>query len=396
MDSILGTKPNIRLVQNTVNESKSAQGSVTLKDLYNLRAKLKREAQPKPIEHVTDLSALVIEMNKIPGATVKVFAEDNNVEGIYFQDPEMKKHFELFPEVLMVDATYVVNDRNMPLQVSMVVDGNGESQIVALSIIRSENVRIMTAMFNVFKEENANHEKIEVIMVDKHISNLTTFRDLFPVSQINLCVFHVSQIFNREITTKKRNITAEIRKQIMDILDDMIYCGSADEYDQLYNHFSTLASAELKRYFDDNWHKIEIRKTWVGGYVQQYTHFNIRTNNRLESFNQKLKTIITHYTSLVEFFGSTIKLMKSMQTEKNVRSMNRLEKVAVKKANEAEFVHEYRNSLTHFAFTHLKSQIDNIDRVAFTQTNPTSAVIRLRNETTIVVTEDNCTLRKLL
>lgn len=248
----------------------------------------------------------------------------------------------------------------------------------------------MTALFEAFIAENENHDKIEVIMVDKHISNLITFRNVFPDAQVHLCVFHVLQIFKREITPAKRNTTAAIKRQVIEILTNMIYCKTVDEYDRLYVEFSAIASVELQSYFDENWHQMEIRETWAGYNVRKFNHFNIRTNNRLESFNQKLKSIITHYTSLVSFFGTTLKLMKSMQTEKNVRTMNRQEKVPVKSGNEEQFVFEYRKLLTHFAFTHIKRQLDTVNAVAFSQSNPNSSFIRFPDGRTIVVTEDSC------
>lgn len=184
-------------------------------------------------------------------------------------------------------------------------------------------------------------------MVDKHVSNLATFREVFPEVHINLCIFHINQIFNREITTKKRNISAEVRRDVMKILENMIYCVSISEYNRLYIEFSRIASNGLKTYFDDNCHEAEIRETWVGCYVKKYTNFSIRTNNRLESFNQKLKTM---------------KLMKSMQTEKTVRVMNRLEKVPMTRGEEAEFVQNFRKLLTNFAFNHLNKQIDTMEQ----------------------------------
>lgn len=106
----------------------------------------------------------------------------------------------------------------MPLQVVMCADGDGESQIVALFIIRSENATVMKKLFGIFIEENPNCNKIKTVMVDKHASNLATFAVVFPNAEINLCVFHVKQIFLREVTTKKRNITSEVQKQAIEIL----------------------------------------------------------------------------------------------------------------------------------------------------------------------------------
>ena len=47
--------------------------------------------------------------------------------------------FSNFPELLLIDATYKLNDLRMPLYIMMVVDGNGESEIVALWIVASED-----------------------------------------------------------------------------------------------------------------------------------------------------------------------------------------------------------------------------------------------------------------
>ena len=44
----------------------------------------------------------------------------------------MQKVFESYPELLLVDATYKLNDLNMPLYVLMSVDGTGEREIVSM------------------------------------------------------------------------------------------------------------------------------------------------------------------------------------------------------------------------------------------------------------------------
>ena len=51
----------------------------------------------------------------------------------------MQEMFSNFPELLLIDATYKLNDLRMPLYIMMVVDGNGESDIVALWIVASED-----------------------------------------------------------------------------------------------------------------------------------------------------------------------------------------------------------------------------------------------------------------
>lgn len=168
----------------------------------------------KPTER-NDLMNLVTEIQKIDNCSTKIFHDaENMVEAIYFQDERMKHNFDLFPELILCDATYKVNDKNMPLLVLLVVDGNGESQVAGLFIIKSENAETMVNIFDHFKTVNENHDKIKVILVDKHAANLKTFDRVFPEADIQLCIFHVAQIFNREITTRKRDIRYIVKMAI--------------------------------------------------------------------------------------------------------------------------------------------------------------------------------------
>ena len=65
------------------------------------------------------------------GTTVEILCdEDKNLVGIIFQDGIMKSTFAAFPEVLLIDATYKLTDLRIPVYLMMVVDGNGQSEIM--------------------------------------------------------------------------------------------------------------------------------------------------------------------------------------------------------------------------------------------------------------------------
>lgn len=54
------------------------------------------------------------------------------------------------------------------------------------------------------------------------------------------------------------------------------------------------------QYFDRNWHGIT--EQWVKFHVVQHHMFGNRTNNRLESLNQKIKAVVAKYSTLPMFF----------------------------------------------------------------------------------------------
>lgn len=178
---------------------------------------------------------MVNEMRSIQGSTVKIIMnEENGLEGILFQDGKMKKFFANYPDLLMFDGTYKLNDRRMPLIVLLVIDGNGESQIGGFFLVKSENISILNNLFEEFKNENPNHAQTEVILTDKHATNLNVVKHQFPNASHHLCIFDATQIFLREITTKKRGINTEQRKKCLRLMYRMLYCRSQMEYDALY------------------------------------------------------------------------------------------------------------------------------------------------------------------
>ena len=64
--------------------------------------------------------------------------------------------FEKFPEFLLIDATYKLNELRLPLVVHMLVDGNGEGDIISLWIVSDESRETIREMMKVFKWGNDN------------------------------------------------------------------------------------------------------------------------------------------------------------------------------------------------------------------------------------------------
>ena len=87
------------------------------------------------------------------GANVEVYIDDeNNFKALFYQDKDMRDMFQCHPEILLVHATYKLNDLRLPLYVMLVVDGNGKSEIVGLMSAadeRQETIRQMMVYFTV-------------------------------------------------------------------------------------------------------------------------------------------------------------------------------------------------------------------------------------------------------
>lgn len=136
----------------------------------------------------------------------------------------MQHFFAKYPELILYDATYKLNNRDMPLFTQCVIDGNGQTEIASLFICKSESREGIGAMLDVFKEFNKDWAKTEVIIGDKDFADRSVYKERFPLAVLQICLYHVLTTFHREITTQKRDISASQRLTALAILK-RFHCG---------------------------------------------------------------------------------------------------------------------------------------------------------------------------
>ena len=62
-------------------------------------------------------------VDSVLGSVVEIFRRsENEFTGLFFQDSTMQVCFSAFPEVLLFDATYKLNDRRMPVYIFLSID----------------------------------------------------------------------------------------------------------------------------------------------------------------------------------------------------------------------------------------------------------------------------------
>ena len=124
------------------------------------------------------------------------------LKAIYFQTSEMRSAFASYPELLLIDATYKLNDLNMPLYVLMIVDGNGESEIVCLWLTQFVDQETITELVQEFKKHNSSWNLTQCIMSDKDMTERNVLSAQFPQSKLLICLFHTLHTMRREVSTE--------------------------------------------------------------------------------------------------------------------------------------------------------------------------------------------------
>ena len=158
--------------------------------------------------------------------------------------------FNHYPELLLFDATYKLNNREMPLFIQSVVDGNGITEIVSLTVCKSESRVVVEFVLECFKKYNPNWDKVKCVIGDKDFADRVVYKEKFVGVVLQICLFHVLRTFNREITTVKRNITTAQRGIVLNILQSLCYSQSEDDYQKDYKKLCELNLEEVTEYYN--------------------------------------------------------------------------------------------------------------------------------------------------
>ena len=210
---------------------------VLLKDVHNLQAHEDTQ-KIKPQEELQQLCSWLDEREDL--YVQYVTDENQQIQEIYMQDKTMYKIFDAFSEVILVDATHKTSDVRMPLYLIVVVDGNGESQIVASFLVHNEEEHLIREMIRIFKEQNQKWEKVNVALTDKDMVERKVLKSEMPQISLSLCLFHVLRTFKREITMEKMGLTNEERNAALEILQRLTYSTSEEKYNEIYKEVKEL------------------------------------------------------------------------------------------------------------------------------------------------------------
>ena len=282
-------------------------------------------------------------------------SEDQTFSGLFFQDGLMKAAFAAYPEVFMIDATYKLNELRMPVYLMVVIDCNGQSEIVGLFMTVSETEDAITKMLQAFKTHNPDWPSTNVVMTDKDFTERAVFRKEFPSASLLICLFHTMRSMKREVTCEKLGLSPGEHDHAREIMTKLVYSKSEAEYLQ---HYQTLLDSGLKSviyYYNSNWHPI--RKQWVECFKGANFTFGETSNNRLESINAKVKSVCSKYASLATFFDQFFAVLSCLRNERDHVTLMAMVKKRVTTLPHDSPEEQFAELLSPYAFRFVEKQL---------------------------------------
>lgn len=311
--------------------------------------------------------------------------EDKVFNGLLFQDALM--NFAAYPEVLMVDATYKLNELRMPLYLMIVVDSSGQSEIVGVFITALETEEAISKMVQAFKDQNPAWPATKVVMSDKDFVERAVFQKEFPNASLHICLFHTLRSLKREVTCDKLGLRPGERDHALEILTKLAYSSSAEEYIQHYQALQDSGLRSVINYYDTNWHPI--CHQWVECFKGANFCVGEKTNNRIESINAKVKSVCSKYASLSTFFDQFFSVLACLRNERNHSILMAIAKKRITTYPPESPEERFTKLLTPYALSYVEKQLALREKVAVVADDGVNCSIS-SSAGTLTVTTDSC------
>ena len=324
---------------------------MTLKDLSNLHQKTNQGISKNGI------SEIVAYLNQKEGSTVDVMIDsENNFKAIFYQDQYMKKIYERYPKILLVDATYKLLELRLPVYLLLVIDGDGLSEIAALFVLADELKSTVENIVKVLRKHNELWTETKVIMSYKDFVVREAFSKCFANASLLICLYHTLRSFRREVTRKKMGITSAERLRCLEIIQLIAYSKTTEHYTEKLEMLKNTKLDSVISYFMENWDPIKNR--WVFGFKDSHMNLDETTNNRLESTFSKLKSVCSKYVSLMQFFLEFFTFLGAIRNDRNHHHLMTLSRkeIGLPCAAKKDEI-EYLEQLTPYAFSFLRKQL---------------------------------------
>ncbi|GMF45303.1 unnamed protein product [Phytophthora fragariaefolia] len=138
--------------------------------------------------------------------------------------------FNMFPEVLLIDATHGTNASKYKVFSFMVHEAFGKGQFVQHAVLRNERRSTLLTAIEGFEKNNAACAQLQCIIVDKAFTELSVLKEAFPNVSILLCQFHVIKYLQEQVAIADYRFTAWQKTQIRSLISFMVYAKTEREY----------------------------------------------------------------------------------------------------------------------------------------------------------------------
>ena len=285
--TLLEVGGNATLVRNYI-EKKTGK-FLTNQDICNMKMKFSSSCE----ESIVVLLKKFVEMDESNVACIVLDDDEKNIEIIFLQSQKQREWFDKFPELIILDGTYKINNAGMALYDILVEDGFGSSCVVAYCFVAQETKVSLVNFLQIFKKYNPRWKDVKVTLTDKDMTEIVSLNEELPQSTNLLCRFHMLKYFRTKIATY--SCPKETKEQLMQLAKRMVYALSVDDMNRVVAEIESI-SPLFHEYLSKNW--LSCKGSWCTFEQKELFTMCNSTTNKIEAHHRVLKLYLKSSASL--------------------------------------------------------------------------------------------------
>lgn len=325
--------------------SKDSNCHITSRDIRNIRQNKTTSRDEELLKVIEDT------IKEDPDADIFInIGEQHIINFIYIQTSLMKEVYTKFPEVLVMDCTYKIDNLNMHCASLLCLDNHGEGRPVAHCILTHENQETYKAMLDHFVQNNSLAiTSLASILVDKDFAEIRAIQTCLPGVRIALCLWHVQCAINRKI--RAEHLSEDRTEQLTKQVKRMIYAPTEEHFKTQLSLFNSMTEdlIKFKEYFKRHW--LTCIPEWALHARQDMTNFGQRTTNTIESFHQKLKLSLSSSSSIARCLRTLIEFSKKKAEDRQRAAIAQSGKITYSLLDSSPITNSLLNLFTKYAAT---------------------------------------------
>lgn len=278
----------------------------TMKDMHNLYARLKKRE-----DGIKTNSALVDEnpavrvesvLQQFVDAHVEnhvsiLSADDGSNEAMCLSSKGMKEHFQVFPELCLLDVTISQSSSfdvdGYQMQGFLSMDALGNAKPVFLAQSSNTSTSLFRRICRDFKRTHPRWKDIKILVMDKlHPEVVDVLHHEFPNAQVLLCQFHAIKFLTSLVVQPEFEIpNAQLQEQVRELMKQMVFANTHEAYNEskalLLQHLDDRVDHPLLVHIDQHWEPY--RNLWASYWRGIVLEFSAFFTKGMECFWNPLK-----------------------------------------------------------------------------------------------------------
>ncbi|XP_058725644.1 PKS-NRPS hybrid synthetase cheA-like [Vicia villosa] len=283
------------------------------------------------------------------------------VRDIFWAHPDSVKLLNLFPTVLIMDATYKTNKYRQPLFEIVGMTSTELTFTVAFAYMECEQTESYIWVLDKLKQLFVKKDVVpQVILTDRDLALMKAVEAVFPTTHNLLCRFDI----NKNVGMKcKEYVMKDMQETIGTLWKDVVWASNEVEYGVRLQYLeqACFACTDFLDYVKNTW-LIPHRQRFVGAWINLVLHFGNTTTNRVESAHWKLKQVIGNS------LGDMVKVWEAMNSNLkiqigNIRASFQKSFYEVEHAHISPFYDNLRGSVSRAALRRIAEELSRLDYV---------------------------------